>query len=70
MQANSGEEFGTANPNCSMTKADGKSETAFEGWFEFVGGTGKYKNITGRCPYGGVSNAEGTMWDAMVDIEY
>ena len=48
----------------------GAWETPYEGRFEFVRGTGKYARIKGDCHYGGVSTAEGSFWDAVVEIHY
>ena len=54
----------------TITKDGGDWESPFDGRFEFVGGTGKYENIKGRCHYVGKATAEGSMWDAVVDVQY
>jgi len=54
----------------TMVKDGGAWETPFEGKFEFVGGTGKYKNIKGSSTYKGKATPDGAGWEAVVDVQY
>jgi hypothetical protein len=54
----------------TVTKDGGAWESSFEGKFEFVSGTGKYKNIKGTGTYKGKGSPEGSMWDAVADMQY
>ena len=54
----------------TIMKDGGAWETPFEGKFEFVGGTGKYKAIKGASTYKGKVTPEGSAWQAEVDVQY
>jgi hypothetical protein len=54
----------------TIVKDGGAWETPFEGRFEFVGGTGKYKGIKGASTYKGKVTPEGSAWQAVVDMQY
>ena len=54
----------------TITKDGGAWESSFEGKFEFVRGTGKYENIKGASTYKGGGSPEGSMWDAVMDVQY
>lgn len=54
----------------TTSKEGGVWETTFEGKFEWIGGTGKYKNIKGGGTYKGKATAEGVSWDWEMEVEY
>ena len=54
----------------TISKDGGAWETPFEGRFEFVSGTGKYKNIKGGSTYKGKTTPDGAAWEAAVDVQY
>jgi hypothetical protein len=54
----------------TVTKDSGAWETTFEGSADFVGGTGKYKNVNGKVTYQGKDTAEGTMEELHAEMEY
>lgn len=54
----------------TIVKDGGAWETPFEGRFEFVSGTGKYKNIKGSSTYKGKTTPDGAAWEAAVDVQY
>jgi hypothetical protein len=54
----------------TVTKDSGVWETTFEGSADFVGGTGKYKNVNGNVTYQGKDTAEGTMEELHAEMEY
>jgi hypothetical protein len=54
----------------TTVKAGGAWETTFEGKFEWIGGTGKYKNIKGGGTYKGKATAEATSFDWEMEVEY
>jgi hypothetical protein len=54
----------------TTVKAGGAWETTFEGKFEWIGGTGKYKNIKGGGTYKGRATAEGASFEWEMEVEY
>ncbi|HET7842640.1 MAG TPA: hypothetical protein VFL14_00705 [Xanthomonadales bacterium] len=42
--------------------------TSFEGTFEFLGGTGKYRGATGKGSYSGTADANGARWTGSATI--
>ena len=55
----------------TTTKEGGARETTWEGKCQWMGGTGKFKNIKGPCTYTGKANSEGVWinnWEG--EVEY
>ena len=54
----------------TTVKADGSSDTTWEGKWQFTGGTGKFKHIKGSGTYRGKRTAEGTSTEWEGEAEY
>jgi len=52
------------------TKADGTWEVNYEGKYEFVGGTGRFKNIKGNGAYRGHITPEGLTEEDEAEVTY
>jgi len=56
--------------SCTQKSAndDGAWKIEFQGELTFIKGSGKYQNISGTFPYSGITNIDGSFWDAVIEI--
>src|SRR5215469_8502220 len=54
----------------TAVKEDGSWETTWEGTYQMIGGTGKFKNIKGSGTYRGKATAQGALTEWEGEVEY